>query len=204
MWQAPDVASLQTELRQCRRCAESGYPIGSRPVFSGEQTAKVMLIGQAPGVTEAETLRPFGGDAGRRLFRWLERAGWTEDMFRATCYITSVTKCFPGKAASGSGDRVPSAAEQKLCRPWLDAELALVQPVLLILVGMLAIRLFYPPDVRLDDVIGTSTVDALKRTIVPLPHPSGASRWHNDPKNSGKIERALFLLRRFRMEMEGD
>jgi len=202
MSQAPDLASLHTELRQCRRCAEAGYSIASKPVFSGRQTAQVMLIGQAPGVSEAETLRPFGGDAGRRLFRWLERAGWTEDQFRERCYITSVTKCFPGKAASGSGDRVPSAAEQKLCRTWLDAELALVRPALLIPVGMLAIRLFYPAEARLDDVIGTSTVDANKRTIVPLPHPSGASRWHNDPQNSGKIERAIFLLRHMRMELE--
>lgn len=202
MLQAPDLASLHSDLRLCRRCAEAGFTIASRPVFSGPQTARVMLIGQAPGITEADTLKPFGGDAGRRLFRWLERAGWDEEKFRETCYITSITKCFPGKATSGSGDRVPTSAEQKLCRPWLDAEMALVRPSLLIPVGMLAIKLFYPPDARLDDIVGTSMVDAAKRTIIPLPHPSGASRWHNDPKNSGKIERAIFLLRHFRMEME--
>jgi uracil-DNA glycosylase len=202
MSQAPDLETLHTELRQCRRCAEAGYHIASKPVFSGRQTAKVMLIGQAPGITEAETLRPFGGDAGRRLFRWLERAGWGATHFRETCYITSVTKCFPGKAMSVSGDRVPSAAEQKLCRSWLDAELTLVRPVVVIPVGMLAIRLFYPPDARLDEIIGTSIIDGQGRRVVPLPHPSGASRWHNDPKNVGKIEHAIFLLRGLRLELE--
>lgn len=202
MLQSPDLETLQAELRGCRRCADAGYRIESRPVFSGKESARVMLIGQAPGITEAGSLRPFGGDAGRRLFRWLERAGWVEAVFRETCYITSVTKCFPGKAASGSGDRVPTSAEQKLCRPWLDAELAFVRPVVIIPVGMVAIRLFFPVGARLDEIIGTSIKDAQDRTIVPLPHPSGASRWHNDPKNVGKIEQAISLLRGLRLSLE--
>jgi uracil-DNA glycosylase family 4 len=198
----PDLAALHAELRKCRRCAEAGHPIESLPVFSGTSLARMMLIGQAPGVSEAESRRPFGGDAGRRLFRWLERAGWDETNFREACYITSVTKCFPGKAANGGGDRVPSVAEQKLCRPWLEAELAFVRPVLIIPVGMLAIRLFYPPQTRLDEIIGESIMDVEGRTIVPLPHPSGASRWHAEPKNVGKMERALSLLRTIRLDLD--
>jgi len=196
------LEALHDDLNQCRRCAEAGHRIESLPVFSDPPTARLMLIGQAPGVTEAESRRPFGGDAGRRLFKWLGRAGWREDDFRARCYITSVTKCFPGKAASGGGDRVPTAAEQKLCRSWLDAQLALIHPLVVVPVGMLAIRLFYPAEAKLDEIIGKSIIDADNRRIVPLPHPSGASRWHNDPRHLGKIEAALFALKMIRIELE--
>jgi uracil-DNA glycosylase family 4 len=202
MADAPTLDALHAELRQCRRCLEGGHRIESMPVFSGPPTARLMLIGQAPGVTEARSRRPFGGDAGRRLFQWLSRAGWDEAGFRARCYITSVTKCFPGKAASGGGDRVATSAEQKLCRPWLDAELALIKPAVIVPVGMLAIRLFYPPDVKLEVVVGKTIVDNAGRRIVPLPHPSGASRWPNDPRNLGKIEAALFALKIIKVELD--
>lgn len=196
-----DIASLHLALDQCRLCANAGHRIEGLPVFSHVQSSRVMLIGQAPGPTEAEVRRPFNGDAGQRLFRWLKRAGWSEDEFRETCYISAVTKCFPGKQASGKGDRVPSAAEQKLCRPWLDAELALIRPELIIPVGSLAIRLFYPAGTKLDEVIGDSIKDEQGRHILPLPHPSGASRWHSDPVNIGRLEKALFRLRMLRAEL---
>jgi uracil-DNA glycosylase len=88
----------------------------------------MMTIGQAPGITEVEAERPFNAGAGKRLFQWLARAGTDEDWFRETQYMTSVTKCYPGHAKGGSGDRVPSRAEQKLCYPFLDREIRLVSP----------------------------------------------------------------------------
>lgn len=160
-----------------------------------------MLIGQAPGMADAGRNQPFSGEAGRRLFRWLARAGWEERVFRSICHMTAVTKCFPGRQPSGGGDRVPSAVEQKLCRPWLDAELALVQPILMIPVGMLAIRLFFEPGLKLEQIIGTARVDDQGRQIVPLPHPSGASRWHREPGNLGRIEMALHRLRLARADL---
>jgi len=190
-----DLTALQADLYNCRKCAEAGHSIESLSIFSGSASARLMLVGQAPGTSEAPQERPFNGDAGRRLFEWLGRAGWDEQTFRGTCYITSVTKCFPGKAPDGDGDRVPSAAERALCRPWLDGELRLVNPEIIVPVGSLAISLFYPPQLRLADVIGESMVDAQGRHILPLPHPSGASRWLNDPINAGRLEQALYRLR---------
>ena len=197
------IESLHTDLGRCRLCAEAGYNIESLPVFSGRQSARLMLVGQAPGVAERGNTRrqPFGGNGDRRLFSWLERAGWDEKTFRETCYITSVTKCFPGKSAAGSGDRMPSAAERALCRPWLEAELALVQPEVIVPVGSLALSVFWPGKVKLADVIGTSMVDNQGRHIVPLPHPSGTSRWFNDPRNAGRLERALYRLRTLKAEL---
>jgi uracil-DNA glycosylase len=197
----PDLAALHADLAQCRRCAEAGFHIDSQPIFSGTQEARLMVIGQAPGISERGLGYPFGGDAGRRLFRWLARAGWDEPAFRGSCYITSVTKCYPGRSPTGSGDRVPSTLERRLCRPWLEGELALVQPEVIVPVGMLAIGLFYGRQASLSEVIGTSIVDAASRRIVPLPHPSGASRWFNDPGNVARLERALDVLRAIKVEM---
>jgi uracil-DNA glycosylase len=159
-----------------------------------------MVVGQAPGVTEAEAGRPFNGPSGRRLFRWLAEAGWDETTFRATQYMTAVTKCYPGKARGGKGDRVPTRAEQKLCTPFLEEELRLVQPALIIPVGGLAVRRFLGP-VRLAEVVGTRLQDPEGRWIVPLPHPSGASLWLNRPENRERVGRAIDHLRRLRREL---
>ena len=147
---------LHAELGACRRCLEEGYWIAPGPVFSRGAGAGLMLIGQAPGPTEAVVKRPFNAGSGKRLFKWLAEAGWDEAEFRATAYMTAITKCYPGRSDSGKGDRVATPFEQALCRPWLEQELRLVNPRLLILVGGLAIKLLYPPTARLDEIIGTA------------------------------------------------
>ncbi len=147
---------LHDELRGCRRCLEEGYWIAPGPVFSRGAGMGLMLIGQAPGPTEAIVKRPFNAGSGKRLFKWLAEAGWDEAEFRATAYMTAITKCYPGRSDSGKGDRVATPFEQALCRPWLEQELRLVNPRLLILVGGLAIKLLYPATMRLDEIVGTA------------------------------------------------
>jgi uracil-DNA glycosylase len=152
-----------------------------------------MLVGQAPGITEVEANRPFNASSGRRLFEWLSQAAFEETHFRATYYMTAVTKCYPGKHPQGKGDRKPSRAEQKLCRPFLERELALVRPRILLAVGGLAIETLLGRRVRLVDVVGR-VFEVNGRHILPLPHPSGASLWPNRPENQERITRALALL----------
>ena len=184
------LGELHERMHACRLCLEAGYDIYPRAIFSGGVGARIMLIGQAPGVTEKEAGRPFNAGSGTRLFKWLEGAGIEEVWFRETQYMTAVTKCYPGRSKSGGGDRVPSRAEQRLCRPYLDREIALIDPRLVIPVGRLAIGLFYPSNVPLVKVIGThKQVDG--RWIVPLPHPSGASRWHQSEANQALIRQAV-------------
>ena len=181
-------------MRACRKCLDAGYEITPGAVFSGPAPASLMLVGQAPGVTEAEAKRPFNASSGRRLFQWLAKAGFQEDEFRASYYMTAVTKCYPGKHPKGKGDRKPTRAEQKLCRPFLDRELGLVQPRVLLAVGGLAIETLLGRKLRLDEAVGhVFRVDG--RWILPLPHPSGASLWPNRPENRARIEQALVLLR---------
>ena len=195
------LANLQDQMRACRRCLEAGYAITPGAVCSGPATACVMIVGQAPGVTEIEVGRPFNGPSGRRLFRWLAQAGWEEAEFRTRQYMTAVTKCYPGKGSGGKGDRVPTRTEQKLCAPYLERELALVRPRIIIPVGGLAVRRFLG-SVRLAEVVGEVVRDEAGRWIVPLPHPSGASLWLNQPENQERVTLALAHVRRLREELD--
>jgi uracil-DNA glycosylase len=187
------LCALQARLGACRACLDAGHPIFPRAIFSGGLGARVMVIGQAPGITEKEAGRPFNAGSGTRLFAWLAQANIDESWFRATQYMTAVTKCYPGRSKSGSGDRLPSRAEQELCRPYLDEEIALIDPGLIIPVGRVAISLFYDGKSSLEEIIG-SHKQVNGRWIVPLPHPSGASRWHQLDDNRERIRQAIELI----------
>lgn len=156
-----------------------------------------MIVGQAPGSTECETGRPFNGPSGERLFDWLEQAGWDEASFRATHYMTAITKCYPGRSPNGKGDRAPTRAEQRLCGPFLEQELTLVQPEVVVPVGSMAAQRFLG-SVRLTDVVGTVIDGDEDRLIVPLPHPSGVNLWLNRQENQERVTQALEHLRQLR------
>jgi uracil-DNA glycosylase family 4 len=201
---------LHAEIRACRACVDGGFIPDASPVATGEYAwddelsrsaytgpkgdGRIMLIGQAPGVLEAVAREHFVGRAGRVLFRWLERIGLEETAFRRHVYVTAVTKCFPGKsAAAGGGDRRPSPAELRLCRPFLERQIAMVDPKLIVLTGKMALDLYLRGQ-PLDALVG-QVFEAGGRELLPLPHPSGMSRWLNAPENQAKLNQALELLR---------
>lgn len=183
-------------LSACRRCGHSDERV--RPIISEARRPRVMLVGQAPGKSELENRRAFTGRAGRTLFRWLERSGLDEAAFRREVYIAAITRCYPGASPSGRGDRVPSLDEQALCAPWLDAEIDLIRPALIIPVGRLAIDRFLDaaPLDRLVGRVHVARVRGRSITVIPLPHPSGASSWVNAAINRALLDRALDHLRR--------
>ncbi|MEP6693350.1 MAG: uracil-DNA glycosylase family protein [Chloroflexota bacterium] len=185
------LARLHARIRACTKCVAAGYLPSAFPIVAGKASDRVMIIGQAPGAVELTTGLPFSGRAGAELRRWLAEAGIDEEHLP---YRTAITKCFPGKAVSGAGDRRPSPPEVLLCAPWLEAELATVRPRVVLLVGTLAIERFWGR-VPLSDVVGKSRVDG-DRVLIPLPHPSGASRWLNAPAHRVLLRRALRILRR--------
>jgi len=196
------LTALHKEMRACRRCLEAGYPITPGAIFSGPSSARVMVVGQAPGVTEVTARRPFNASSGRRLFEWLAEAGWEEDAFRANQYMTAVTKCYPGKQAraNSKGDRVPTAAEQRLCAPFLEREVKILRPELIIPVGGLAVRRLIGP-VKLVEVVGRA-YERDGAHIVPLPHPSGASLWLNRAENRALVGQAVEHLQRLKGKMK--
>lgn len=181
-------------LADCRRCGhDEPAPL---PIVSLARSPRVLLVGQAPGKTEVTDRRPFAGRAGKTLFRWLAQAGVDEAEARERIYISAVTRCYPGPSPSGRGDRVPSPREQSLCASWLESELRIIRPRLLIPVGRLAIDRFLGPG-PLDRIIGRRHEVAHAGGVsacVPLPHPSGASSWIHAPGHGELLRRALELI----------
>ena len=184
------IASLQRDNRVCRACAEAGYPIESLPVVQPYTGQRAYIHGQAPGVIEGQQRLPWRGRAGKTLRRWLEME---EDEFYGTFYCASVTRCYPGRARSGNGDRTPTPREQELCSFWREWELRLIRPELILAVGGLsARRLLGIPN--LGDSIGRR-LELDGATAIPLPHPSGTSRWLNSPENRVRLDQALGVVR---------
>jgi len=191
---AAKLTQLHARIRACTKCVAAGYLEQAAPVVAGRMTDRVMIVGQAPGVVELTTRMPFSGRAGAELRRWLARAGISEEQLP---YRTSITKCFPGKASTGAGDRRPSPPEIALCAPWLEAELALLRPGIILLIGTLAIGRLWGPG-ALGDVVGHSKRSPVlgDAVLIPLPHPSGSSRWLNMPEHRALLARALRVVRR--------
>jgi len=190
------LQTLETHCRALAECRMCGYAPHVKPILSHATNPRVMIVGQAPGKVEVEGGKPFAGRAGRTLFRWLERAGIDEEGARRSIYIAAITRCFPGPSPSGRGDRVPSPAEQDACAVWLDAELRIIRPKLLIPVGRLAITRFLPQR-PLDELIGRRHVvehAGGRCDAIPLPHPSGASSWIHQGDHPQLLDRALRLI----------
>jgi uracil-DNA glycosylase len=200
-----ELLALQVQHRACTRCVDAGWLPAARPVFSGRFGQRVMLVGQAPGPVEHDVGQPFSGRAGRQLMRWLERAGLSSEAeARRRIYFISATTCFPGRRPDGAGDRRPSSREVAACSSWREGVLRLLDPPLVLPVGSLGLSLFLP-GVALDNAVGRALLPdggeapadlrRVHRVLLPLPHPSGQSRWLNDPRRSALLDAALERLR---------
>jgi uracil-DNA glycosylase len=153
-------------------------------------TQRAYLFGQAPGPVEGVERLPWRGSAGKKLRQWL---GLGDDEFYARFYCASVTRCDPGRSTTGRGDRTPTPEEQELCGFWRDRELELLRPQLIVTVGLLPLRHFIGAG-SLTEHIG-ERYDRDGATLIPLPHPSGASSWPYLPANRERLDRALALVR---------
>jgi uracil-DNA glycosylase family 4 len=210
------LALLHQRILACRLCQEHGYIKVARPLVSGRASDRMMVIGQAPGRRSIANGRSFSGPGGITLQKWLEQAGFPPGYLHEHTYLTSLTRCDPGPSPHGEGDRRPSPAEIALCRPFLEAELRLIQPKVILLVGSMAIEAFFGEiagkssgdsakakerrenKLRLEDIIGTfKERDGM--LLLPLPHPSGLSRWLLDPQHQQLHRRALEILSEWRI-----
>ncbi|MGH8548788.1 MAG: uracil-DNA glycosylase family protein [Methylococcales bacterium] len=200
----------QGALKSCDLCPDMiGPVVTGQPVISS-----VFLIGQAPGIKEGEFGKPFAWTAGKTMFHWFTEIGLNEETFRQRVYMAAVCRCFPGKNPKG-GDRVPSKVEVEQCATWMDRELKLLRPALIIPVGKLAISQLMPV-AKLNDVVGQTyrlTVQQFDSDVIPLPHPSGASTWHRSEPGKTLLWRSLQLIEahpawkticRGRVKIDGD
>jgi uracil-DNA glycosylase family 4 len=197
------LEAVQREIAACTLCVEAGFIPRSLPIFHGHAAQQSMIVGQAPGPSAGERPLPYTGATGRTLQRWLERAGFAPGALHREFYLTSLTKCFPGPATGtgAKGDRPPSAKEIALCARHLDREIALVRPRIVVALGRLAAERLDPTarGLPLTELVGS--LRPAERAgyvfrLLPLPHPSGVSRWLNDPAHVARLDEALAILRR--------
>lgn len=194
--------AIQQEIAACILCVSAGFIPAAHPVFHGHAGQRLLVVGQAPGPGAALRGVPYTGATGKTLQGWLARAGFPEGALHRDFYLTSITKCFPGPARhGGKGDRPPSAAEIAFCAPHLDREIALVRPEIVLSLGRLATERLDPTARRLSlaELVGTlrpATRAGHPFLLLPLPHPSGVSRWLNDPTHRARLDLALAMLSR--------
>jgi len=194
------LAALDARIRACRKCHLAGFlderlsvPV-ARDAEPDAPVPRVLLIGQAPGLSGSNERRPFHGASGDRLKAWFEAGGIPRDDFYRKIHFAAVTRCYPGRLPGARGDRLPTPAEQALCRPWLDELVELIRPEVVLLLGLLAARTALGRVASLADVVGTATVrDGVR--YLPLPHPSGVSRWLNDEANLRAVAGSMRVLK---------
>jgi len=188
------LAEHAEEVRRCRLCPEVEFPPVIAPLRG---RVHVLLVGQAPGPRERDTGRLFAYTSGTRLFSWFAGLGVSEDAFRRAVWISATIRCFPGRSPAG-GDRAPSPDEIRTCSPYLERELALLRPSVVLAVGTLAIAWFLGPG-SLAGRVGRSFECRRNAgppfTVFPLPHPSGRSTWLAAAENRRRLARALSRIR---------
>lgn len=188
------LAQLHSEIRACRKCELAGHLWEAHPIAGGSPTARVLVIGQAPGIRSMMEGGHFRGPGGKLLREWLQRGGVPLERQDEVVYFTSLTRCYPGPAPrGGAGDRKPSPPEVTLCEPYLTRELELLAPPLVLLVGSMAIERYLGRG-PLHERVG-ALVEARGTHWLPLPHPSGVSRWLNNPEHKQLVEQALVRMR---------
>jgi len=190
------ITSLQQRILSCRLCQQHGYIQVAQPIVSGRASDRILVIGQAPGHRSITNNLPFSGPGGGILQKWLGQAGFPPKYLHKHTYLSSLTRCDPGRNPRGDGDRRPSPQEVALCRPYLEAELAILQPKVVLLVGAMAIEAFLGKR-KLEECIGTFE-ESNGTLLLPLPHPSGVSRWLLDPAHQQLLHQALAILSQWR------
>ncbi len=162
------VEDLPAKAAGCRRC---GLGESRRSIVFGEGNprAGLMLIGEAPGEKEDESGRPFVGPAGRILNKILDEVGIRRD----DIYITGVVKCRPPK------NRLPKREEVTACNPFLEEQIELIKPKLIVCLGSLAAKTLIDPKLKITEARGR-WVEKEGIKIMPTYHP--ASVFHDQEK----------------------
>jgi DNA polymerase len=188
----PALATLRAAAAGCRAC--DLWQRGTQTVFGeGRPRARVVLVGEQPGHEEDLAGRPFVGPAGRLLDRALAEAG----IDRTTTYVTNVVKHFKWEPRGKRRIHAkPSGAEITACLPWLQAELALVKPRVLVCLGATAARALLGSQFRVTRQRGELVPSALAPHVMATVHPSSILRAPDQPTREAEMTRFVDDLRR--------
>jgi DNA polymerase len=172
----PTLGSLREAAADCRAC--DLWERGTQTVFgAGRRRAKVMLIGEQPGNEEDLTGKPFVGPAGRLLDDALEEAG----IDRSQTYVTNVVKHFKWEPRGKRRiHKKPNAREIAACHPWLEAEIALIKPTVIVALGATAAQALLGPQFRVTKQRGQFIESTLAPYVLATVHPSSILRAPDD------------------------
>ncbi|QDM27077.1 hypothetical protein FNL56_13870 [Tardiphaga sp. vice304] len=204
------LEELDDEIRACTRCANrlGGHPVNPpgrleevvpRPVLSMPFSAAIMLIGQAPGLTEYDCGRPFQGPAGQDIRSLFAGCGVHPDEFDRVVYQTSAVKCFPGRKLNKDRweDRPPDGKMLRMCSGFLQRQIDVVNPYILVCLGGVGANaidvLRGRPSRKLGDVVG-KVEEWGDRYIIFLAHTSGVSRFLNSEENKDRQNEGKRIL----------
>jgi uracil-DNA glycosylase len=183
----PSLAKLREAAAGCRACHL--WELGTQTVFGeGSPDAQVMFVGEQPGDQEDKEGRPFVGPAGKMLDRALEEAG----IDRSLAYVTNAVKHFKWEARGKRRIHAkPNWTELAACRPWLDAELAVVSPRVLVCLGATAAQSLLGKQFRVTQHRGEWVESDLAEHVTATIHPSAILRQRDD--ESRRREFAAFV-----------
>ena len=180
----PTLEKLREAAAGCRAC--DLWKTGTQTVFGeGSPDARIVLVGEQPGDQEDQVGRPFVGPAGRLLDTALEEAG----IDRKLAYVTNVVKHFKWQPRGKRRiHQKPNAAEVAACRPWLEAELALIKPKVLVCLGATAAQALLGRQFRVSRDRGVPVDSNLAPVVMATVHPSSILR-----SDDRERELALFV-----------
>ena len=194
----PTLPKLRRAAAACRAC--DLWKRGTRTVFGeGSSRARVMLVGEQPGDREDLEGRPFVGPAGRILDASLERAG----IDRRAVYVTNVVKHFKWEPRGKRRiHQKPNSVEIGACRPWLDAEIALVQPEVLVCLGATAAQALLGRAFRVSRQRGEFVASSLAPRVLATVHPSSILRAPDDETRRAETRKFVADLKKVAKALE--
>jgi DNA polymerase len=186
-----ELAALRDEAAGCRACPL--WQTGTQTVFGeGAESAQVMFVGEQPGDQEDKQGRPFVGPAGRVLDDALELAG----IDRSTTYVTNAVKHFKWVARGKRRIHAkPTWSEQMACRPWLEAELEVVRPRVLVCLGATAGQALLGKQFRVTKERGRWLDSDLAEYVTATIHPSSILRQRDDESRHAELDGLVADLR---------
>jgi DNA polymerase len=194
----PTIDTLRSAARDCQAC--DLYKRGTQTVFGeGPRRAEVMMVGEQPGDAEDLAGHPFVGPAGKLLDRALDEAG----IDRRLVYVTNVVKHF--KWEPRGKRRIlakPNGAEIAACRPWLETEILLVKPRVLVCLGATAAQALLGRTFKVSQQRGTFVASPLAPRVTATVHPSSILRAPDDDSRREEMRRFVMDLKRVAAELE--
>jgi DNA polymerase len=194
----PTLKSVRETARDCQACRL--YKTGTQTVFGeGPSRPTLMMVGEQPGDAEDVAGHPFVGPAGKLLDRALEEAG----IDRTRVYVTNVVKHFKWEPRGKRRiHKKPNAAEISACRPWLETEIALTRPRVIVCLGATAAQALLGRAFKVSQHRGTFVPSSLAPRVMATVHPSSILRAPDEESRHADLRRFVADLKRAAAELE--